>query len=204
MALGSCALTCRDRPDTWQPKWLASGALGSLLHPVEQVSWWDFDTWLTRAGLSLPSEAQWECGARGGTTTSWWCGDDRVALDGTVNLSDTYASENGGLDHERAWEGNDGATMHAPVDSYRANGFGLHNVAGNVFEWCLDRHDREFYAQEHPPNPLARGEGDQPRIYRGGSYRANPSGARSTMRSFDPPGKSGHALGVRAARAITP
>ncbi len=169
------------RPDTWAPQWLASVAPGSLLHPVERVSWWDCDAWLRRLGLTLPSEAQWECGARGDTTSAWWCGDARRDLDGKVNLSDAFAATHGGQAHERAWEGDDGATMHA-----------------------LDRHDLGFYAQDHGQDPVARAEGDEPRVYRGGSYRANPSGARSATRSFDPPGKSGHALGVRPARALTP
>ena len=140
----------------------------------------------------------------GGTMADGRPYDDRFSLDGVVNLSDTHASKNGGLDHERAWEGNDGATMHAPVDSYRPNGVGLFNVAGNVFEWCIDGHDREFYAHAPAQDPLARADGDQPRVHRGGAYRGNPNGARSASRQYDVPGKAGHAQGVRAARAITP
>jgi formylglycine-generating enzyme required for sulfatase activity len=93
--------------------------------------------------------------------------------------------------------------MHAPVDSYAANGFGLHNVIGNVLEWCLDGYDPDFYGGEHGPNPVAPGVGDEPRIYRGGSYRHLPILARSAQRSYYPPGMKGHALGVRPARSMT-
>jgi formylglycine-generating enzyme required for sulfatase activity len=122
----------------WDREWLASGDEASLLHPVEQVSWWDCQVWLPRCGLSLPSEAQWENGTRGNTQTWFWCGNNGTSLQGNANVSDGYARDHGGVGHDRPFEGlDDGATMHAPVDSYAANGFGLHNVSGNVLEWCL-------------------------------------------------------------------
>jgi len=190
---------------TWDREWLASGDEASLLHPVEQVSWWDCEVWLARSGLSLPSEAQWECGARGNTQTWFWCGIGGRSLQGNANVSDTYAKDHGEVGHETPYEGlDDGATMHAPVDSYATNGFGLHNVIGNVLEWCLDGYDPDFYGGEHGPNPVAPGVGDEPRIYRGGSYRHLPILARSAQRSYYPPGMKGHALGVRPARSMTP
>ena len=189
----------------WDREWLASGDEVSLLHPVEQVSWWDCDLWLPRCGLSLPSEAQWECGARSNTQTWFWCGIKGISLQGNANVSDAYARDHGAVSHDRPFEGlDDGATMHAPVDSYAANGFGLHNVSGNVLEWCLDGYDPNFYRGERGPNPVVPGVGDEPRVYRGGSYRHVPMLARSAQRAHYPPGMKGLALGVRPARSITP
>tara|TARA_R110002072_G_scaffold273219_1_gene433634 strand:+ start:17613 stop:20255 length:2643 start_codon:yes stop_codon:yes gene_type:complete len=191
-------------PDaTWEAEWLASGDDPTLLHPVEQVSWWDCDTWLRRTGLTLPSEAQWERGARGGTTELWWTGSTLISLHGNANVSDPYAIEHGaptGHVRPRKELKNDGATMHSPVDEYNANGFGLHNVIGNVFEWCFDGYDGTFYRLNHEPDPVNPGVGAQPRVYRGGSFRSHPSG--SAGRFHYPPGMKGHALGVRPARDI--
>ncbi len=184
----------------WDRQWLASGDEASLLHPVEQVSWWDCDLWLPRCGLSLPSEAQWERGARGNIQTWFWCGVGGKSLQGNANVSDTYARDHGGVGHDRPFEGlDDGATMHTPVDSYAANGFGLYNVSGNVLEWCLDGYDPDVHLGVNVPDPVAPGVGDEPRVYRGGSYRHQPILARSAQRSHYPPGMKGLALGVRPA-----
>ena len=189
----------------WDRQWLASGDEASLLHPVEQVSWWDCEVWLPRCGLSLPSEAQWECGARGNTQTWFWCGNSRTSLQGNANVSDAYSKDYGEGKHDTPFEGlDDGATMHAPVNSYAANGFGLHNVIGNVLEWCLDGFDSDFHRSEYGPNPVTLGIGEYPRIYRGGSYRHQPMIARSAQRSHYPPGMKGLALGVRPALSTTP
>ncbi len=188
----------------WDRAWLASGDEASLLHPVEQVSWWDCETWLPRCALSLPSEAQWECGARSNSQAWFWCGNSANDLPGNANVSDAYARDHGGWGHEPAFDGlDDGATMHAPVDSYAANGFGLHNVIGNVLEWCLDGYDPDYHRGEYGPNPVVPGIGDQPRMYRGGSFRHRAMTARAAHRSHYPPGMKGHALGVRPALSVT-
>jgi serine/threonine protein kinase/formylglycine-generating enzyme required for sulfatase activity len=186
----------------WDRQWLASGDEASLLHPVEQVSWWDCEVWLPRCGLSLPSEAQWEYGARSHNQSWFWCGNGPTSLQGNANVSDAYARDHGGVGHDKPGRIDDGATMHTPVDSYAANGFGLHNVIGNVLEWCLDGYDPDFYHGEHGPNPLAPGIGEYPRVYRGGSFRHLPMSARSAQRYHYPPGMKGLALGVRPALSI--
>ena len=62
-----------------------------LLLPVDQVSWDDCNNILSRLGLLLPTEAQWERGARGGTTTVWWTGDSNSSLSGKENVADRFA-----------------------------------------------------------------------------------------------------------------
>jgi formylglycine-generating enzyme required for sulfatase activity len=188
----------------WDREWLASGDDASFLHPVEQVSWWDCEVWLSRCGLSLPSEAQWENGARSNTRTWFWCGVSRKSLQGNANVSDSYGRNHGGVGHDSPFgDLDDGATMHTPVDSYAANGFGLFNVIGNVLEWCLDGYDPDFHLGKNGPNPVAPGVGDEPRVYRGGSFRHQPMTARSAQRSHYPPGMKGLALGVRPALSVT-
>jgi formylglycine-generating enzyme required for sulfatase activity len=194
----------RYRPQTWDRDWLASGAPGSLMHPVEQVSWSDCDEWLPRMGLVLPTEAQWEHGARAGTDTAWWCGPNLDDVKGHANLSDEYAWLHGGREHQPSNPRlpDDGATMHAPVQSYTANGFGLYGSIGNVYEWCRDGYTWDSYAAHRLVDPLVPGVGDEPRVYRGGCYRSLAWVARSSVRSYFPPAMKGHALGVRPAMEI--
>lgn len=193
-----------DAKREWNRRWLASGAPPSLLHPVEQISWHDCFEWLPRAGLSLPSEAQWECGARGGTQSSYWSGTRLADLRGVANLSDICLKEHGdeywGKFHE---DFDDGSAMHWSVGTGRANPFGLHDVHGNVFEWCLDAYTWNAYEQHASVDPAIDRPGDVHHVYRGGSYRFRFGAARSSARYYDPPSKAGSALGVRPARAVS-
>ena len=188
----------------WREDWLSSHTPVSLLHPVEQVSWQDCMTWLSRAGLSLPSEAQWEYGARGGTDSPWWTGAEKETLAGAANLLDSYAKHHG---MSSGWTGyelwlNDGATFHAPIGTYSANAFGLHDVVGNMYEWCLDAYDRRFYGQSPQLDPVS--EGTVTRVRRGGSYNAIVDVSRSATRTDLPPSHASLTVGVRPARTIDP
>ncbi len=191
--------------DSWQDDWLEAGRFATApgLHPVEQVSWWDCDRWLARAGLRLPSEAEWEHGARADTGTPYASSREPHPLVGLANVNDSHASQHGGREHDgRPADFDDGATMHAPVGSYDANAFGLHDMHGNVYEWCRDGYDIDFYTNESVIDPLADGVGEEPRVYRGGSYRVGPPAARCSARFYYPPGMKGHALGVRPAATV--
>ncbi|HEX5052250.1 MAG TPA: bifunctional serine/threonine-protein kinase/formylglycine-generating enzyme family protein [Planctomycetota bacterium] len=191
------------RDGTWQRRWLESGAEPSRLQPVEQVSWWDCTKWLARAGLCLPSEAQWEHGARAGAETMFSCGPAVEDLQGKANVFDSYAAAHGGEEHDgRPSPLSDGSTMHSPVGRYEPNAFGLHDVHGNVYEWCRDGYAVDYYEHSPERDPVAEGVGDVPRVYRGGSYRVRAEFARSSVRNYYPPGMAGHALGVRPAAEI--
>jgi formylglycine-generating enzyme required for sulfatase activity/serine/threonine protein kinase len=104
-----------------------------LLHPVEDVSWFDCSETVRRLGLDLPTEAQWEYATRAGTTTIWWTGDTADSWEGVINIGDRDPADPG---HELSIH--DGWSSHAPVGVYPPNGFGLHEVLGNVNEWCRD------------------------------------------------------------------
>jgi formylglycine-generating enzyme required for sulfatase activity/serine/threonine protein kinase len=195
----------RDRPETYLRGWNRAGLAGDLLHPVETVSWNDCVTVVERLGLSLPSEAQWEYGARGGTATSWWTGSEKESLQGAANLFDRYAKTHG----LEGWPGgeewlDDGNTGHARVGSYRANAFGLHDVTGNVWEWCRDAYDAAFYARGPRRDPVADPAGAKFRMIRGGSYRDGVLSGRAGFRSYDAPERNSNTLGLRPARPVTP
>ena len=198
------------------PSAFKAGAKGGKLtprNPVEAVSWADCvgdRGWLARNRLKLPSEAQWEYACRAGTDTPWICGRDIADLSKVANIADKYCKENGGPTHWRyTLEVDDGHAVHAPVGAFGANAFGLHDVHGNVSEWCHDLHGNRYYGN------LARGgtadrtdpvapEGPGDRVYRGGSWGLTAGDARSAHRGALTPSARYASFGFRAARSVTP
>jgi formylglycine-generating enzyme required for sulfatase activity/serine/threonine protein kinase len=192
-----------NKPGSWGKDWLAGNKPASLLHPVEQISWTDCMHLVPRAGLSLPSEAQWEYAARAGTSTPWWTGADKESLTGAANVLDGYAQAHGGP----AWRGHelwldDGATDHAPIGAYAANAFGLHDTVGSLWELCLDGYFGGFYEKSPKLDPIAPSNEITNRVSRGGSFTDAAFGARCSNRNNSSPDSNGHNLGVRPARAI--
>ena len=157
-------------------------------HPVEQVSWWDASTCMGRAGLALPSEAQWEYAARAGTQTPWSTGEAPGALIGAANLL-----------HDDDLKG------PAEVGILAPNGFGLHDVHGNVWEWCRDAFaDGDFYSRSPELDPVCVldedvGGASFSRSYRGGAFKNLPFIARSSHRTFRVPTWAGGNIGLRPA-----
>ena len=172
-------------------------------HPVVNVNWNDaveFCRWLSiQEGKTyrLATEAEWEYGCRAGTTGRWNSGDNGQDLQGHANIADEslkamIAKFPGG--DEKQFDNvnwNDGAPLTSPVGKYKPNRFGLHDMHGNVYEWCNDRGDpaRDYYASspvDDPPGPL---QGPWTgRVMRGGSYLSRlsgPSQTRSADRSWN-------------------
>ncbi|MEM7231442.1 MAG: SUMF1/EgtB/PvdO family nonheme iron enzyme [Planctomycetota bacterium] len=173
------------------------------LHPVEQVTWFECERVLRRLGLTIPTSAQWEYAARAGTTTAWWTGSDRQSLKGNVNIADQAAARVGApWTSIRDWpEFDDGHAIHAPVGSFPKNPFGLHEIAGNLFEWTRD--------QDSPyTSPARSGDGLRPpgkhdtRSLRGGGYAAIEEYTRSARSEPTSPAFRGNNVGVRPARAL--
>lgn len=147
-------------------------------YPVEMVSWDDAQNFLTKFNLlnntsqfRLPSEAEWEYAARAGTTSIYNTGDaiksTEANFNGTfpfgLNLRDEYRK----------------STM--PVGSFPANAFGLYDMHGNVWEWCNDWYNPDYYKQEiiqNPPGP----EASQMKVLRGGSWFRYSAHIRSATR----------------------
>jgi formylglycine-generating enzyme required for sulfatase activity/tRNA A-37 threonylcarbamoyl transferase component Bud32 len=176
----------------------------SLVHPVEGVSWSAGRQWLDRAGLDYPTEAQWEYLARAGTTSPWSSGDTRESLRGHANLADASAAARGQdwLEISDWPEHDDGFAFHAPVGSFAPNGFGLHDVHGNVCEWC----DDAFGDYATPPEP---GDGRRTTGYvlnrpiRGGGFSNAAHELRSAKRVTLTPDVSAPQIGLRPVRRLS-
>ncbi len=179
------------------------GYQSNLLHPVEQVTWTQCMAVLSRLGLTLPSEAQWENGCRGGTGTVWWTGSERESLRGLVNIADQTAKKAGvGWLESNDWPDlEDGWAFHAPVGSFPANPYGLHEVTGNLIEWCLDGHDGGSYGRSPEVDPVAPWYGAAFRVVRAGGYYNTAGDSRSAKRIGGTADSKLNVLGLRPARA---
>ena len=170
----------------------------TLAHPVEQVDWPMCDRLLTRHGLVLPTEAQWEYGCRGGTRTVWNVAFEQ--LQKVANVADAAAKaaapQWGSFE---SWR--DGHVVHAPVGTFAANAFGLHDVHGNVWEWCRDWYGD--YGSERVGDGLRAVSSPAYRVNRGGGCSNAAVLARSANRGSDAPSVRDYNLGLRPARLIT-
>ena len=118
-------------------------------HPAVCVSWHDAMAYAKWAAKRLPTEAEWERAARGGLKGKMYPWGD-AAPDGTqCNFADTN-SDKSYADHNV----DDGHELNAPVGSYLPNPYGLHDMAGNVWEWCLDAYEPNFYSNSSVKNPI--------------------------------------------------
>jgi len=137
--------------------WLTPGFEQTDLHPVVNVSWSDavaFADWLGKKEgktYRLPTEAEWEYACRAGTTTLYSCGNDPEGLAEVGNVCDGSLGEK-----HPGWNAiaaRDGFVYTAPVGRYRPNAWGLHDMHGNVWEWCLDWYGRDFYKTSRVDDP---------------------------------------------------
>lgn len=201
MTQGQWVRVAASNPSMYQPP---HSSRATLLHPVERVSWAACFHVLARIGLTLPTEAQWECGARAGTTTAWWTGQDRETLRGMVNIADKTAASAGAYWPDIGdWPDlEDGGIFHTSVGSYGANNFGLHEMAGNLFEWCLDGYDPRFYSKSTTADPIAPWQGEYSHVARGGSYDRAAWNTRSAFRNWFSTGIEHAIIGVRPARSL--
>jgi formylglycine-generating enzyme required for sulfatase activity len=181
----------------------------TFAHPVEQVSWKDCDRLMRRFGFCLPTEAQWEYACRAGTDTPWWTGGDRESLRGAANVADATAAKEVSHWPTGDWpEFSDGFYKHAPVDAFRPNPFGLHNVHGNVMEWCRDAWGDYGRGNARVGDGLRVWKtilySSSARVQRGGSFSLAARRTRSAFRTaISPDFKLGN-VGLRPARLVLP
>ncbi|MEV7399797.1 formylglycine-generating enzyme family protein [Streptomyces sp. NPDC091267] len=137
-------------------------------HPVTHISHRDALAYCRWAGRSLPTEAQWEYAARGGLPGRRYAWGDDLRPGGEHRCR----IWNGEFPHRPT--GEDGWFATSPVGTYPANTYGLHDVAGNVWEWCADYFEPRWYARSPRDNPVGPPTGDR-RVLRGGSYLCHRS-----------------------------
>ena len=201
-----------DELAVWQHRpgtnWRRPGYAGPFLladnHPVGHVSHTDAVAhcrWLNENGVdavryTLPTEAEWEWACRAGSATRFWWGDAVDASGKVANVGDAKLREVHPKWPREVMPMNDGHAFPAPVGSFRANAFGLHDMLGNVWEFCSTRFGK--YPAELTTNPgdLAPDRGF---AVRGGGWSNIPNDARCATRNADPPHFCHSNLGVRVA-----
>ena len=162
------------------------GRVGGAKGPVVDVSWEDaqaYVAWLsleTGESYRLPSEAEWEYAARGGTTTSRYWGDSSSSQCGHANGADA-AAQRVYSEWTTAAACDDRAVRAAPVRSYSANAFGLFDVLGNVWEWTEDCWVENYRGAPADGSPWRGGDCGR-RVLRGGSWFNVPQHLRSAAR----------------------
>ncbi len=154
-----------------------SGATRAL-HPVDTLSWEDAQRVCAQQGWLLPTEAQWECAARAGTDTLWWCGNDSACVDSIASTGSVAAL--GG----------------------RPNPAGLWHVLGNVAEWTLDSYVPDHAGALAPGTGEHLGEPGALRVARGGSFLSSAPQLRSSSRDELAAGTRSVTVGLRPARAL--
>ncbi|MGH9346616.1 MAG: formylglycine-generating enzyme family protein [Vicinamibacterales bacterium] len=167
------------RPFPAQPEWSAGD------HPIVNVTWGDAVRFCEALGGRLPTEAEWECAARGGKDGTIYPWGDRYEA-GLVNDSD-------GFRHAAT----------TPAGKYPPNAYGLHDVIGNVWEWVHDWSSDEYYARSPAADPTGPSSGEA-RVTRGGAWRPYPRVFRLSNRGRSRPDRANYYIGFRCARSAPP
>ena len=180
--------------------WRSPGYGQEDTHPVVCVSHEEaeaYASWLsgeTGRGYRLPTEAEWEYAARAGTQTSRHWGDDPSRACGYANVSDHTLKER--YSDRKIHACRDGHVHTAPVGVYRANGYGLHDMLGNVWEWTCSEYDEGYGGAERRCASGGAGR----RVIRGGSWLHVPRWVRSASRFGNDTGYRNYFLGFRLAQ----
>jgi formylglycine-generating enzyme required for sulfatase activity len=167
-------------------------------HPVVHVSWNDAAAYARWAGKRLPTESEWEYAARGGLEQKRYPWGDELNPDGTFRCN--------------IWRGRfpakntaeDGYRGTAPVDAFEPNGFGLHNMSGNVWEWCADWWSTDHGAGRPLVDPRGPSAGTD-KVIRGGSHMCHASYCnryRVAARSANSPDSSSGHAGFRCVASV--
>ena len=167
-------------PEQQQPPWMPTPD-----HPVTIVNWNEARTFCQAVGGRLPTEAEWEYAARGGRDGAVFPWGDQPPTDRTGSVNGV------------AFE----SDSPKPVRSFAPNGYGLYDMAGNVWEWVADWYARyEPGSPTDPPGPVS----GQARAVRGGSYGDDDGNLRLSNRSANLPRNRNLNIGFRCARAVSP
>jgi sulfatase modifying factor 1 len=191
----------RDYSRNWKNPGFAQGDD----HPVVCVSHNDavaFLGWLNeqetekKCGYRLPTEAQWEYASRAGTGGLYGGDDDPESLVRIANVADASLKKVSPI--ITCIRGDDGFVYTAPVGSFEPNAWHLYDMLGNVWEWCDDWYDRNFYQSSPEENPHNTAEASD-RVLRGGGWSFYPGSCRPALRIRRTPGDRYYDLGFRVA-----
>ena len=167
---------------------------GYETHPVVEVSWYGAMAYAAWKRKRLPTEAEWEKAARGdlaGLKYPWGNAIDSTNANYNNHVKDTI-----------------------PVGKYAANGYGLYDMSGNVWEWCLDEYNANFYSVSPAQNPLSGANSIQwlldnyigvniSRVLRGGAWDNVAHVVRCAQRNYSSPPNTSYFIGFRCARTVT-
>lgn len=201
-----------DRKKQEGLSWRNPGFAQNDQHPVVCVSYEDaqlYVQWLskkTNKPYRLPTEAEWEYAARGGTNTTRYWGDGRERTCEFANVSDFTGADSLKRDKnkdDQVFQCQDGYVYTAPVRSFPPNPFGLFDMLGNVGQWTEDCYNDSY--QGAPTDGSAWRSGDcGHRVLRGASWASVPGFVRSAHRDWDVPSFRGSFYGFRVAKTLGP
>ncbi|MFQ5631384.1 MAG: formylglycine-generating enzyme family protein, partial [bacterium] len=182
----------REKPDHWDEQ------LQYPKRPVVYVNWHDAQAYANWRGKKLPTEAQWEYAARGGFT-----GLNNKPKYNYPRGNDADPQEaNFNHDNSRVWSWEAAKKYLKDVGSYAPNGYGLHDMAGNAWDWCVDWYDEEYYKNSPAKNPQGPNSGTF-RVLRGGSWTYNPNVMRCADRDRIGPNGRDFYFGFRCVQDVT-
>lgn len=158
--------------------------------PMVEVSWYGAKAFCDYYGYRLPTEAEWEYAARGGLS------GNRFPWGNTINHNDAnYLADGSAYSYDTSpytsytchpdWDSG-GPPYTSPVGSFSANGYGLYDMAGNVWEWCNDWYGSSYYSSSPSSNPTGPTTGTY-RVLRGGCWGNNAHYCRVALRGYRPP-----------------
>jgi formylglycine-generating enzyme required for sulfatase activity len=189
------------------PEGPGSSVQGRENHPAVHICWEDAAAYAKWAGKRLPTEAEWEFAARGGLDRKRFSWGDELRPDDKW-LANIFQGE---FPHKNTAE--DGYKTTAPAGTYPPNGYGLVDMAGNVWEWCQDWYQPDYYRNSPSKNPRGPETGavepgeprPQPqRVRRGGSFYCTDQYCRRYLpsaRDKNPPDSGAHHTGFRCVRS---
>jgi len=185
----------RDGADWRHPGGPDTSLDGRDDYPVVHVSWYDAAAYARWSGKQLPTEAQWEYAARAGLRDANFPWGSEELIDGNYQANYRQHGQPAGAD---------GFVTLAPAKSFPPNRFGIHDVSGNVWEWCRDWYDADYYQVCPAENPSGPDDG-QTCVQRGGSFLSPENyrfGHYVSTRSSRRPEETSQHVGFRCVRPI--